>query len=240
MMTSLVSVRVADSASTWERLGFVVDADGAVVISGVQFRFEAEHGERGPGTRAKGLTGKGAKGLTGWTLHDRAGVLPENIDGISTTTVATHDPVAAHRTNGSHPNGVTGIDHLVLRTPNLERTIATFERLGFACRRRRDAHTQGSTITQQAFFWLGSPDDPNDRVVLEVVGSSVVDPDKTDAPSSFFGIALVCNDLDVTAAFFGDLVKPPIDAVQPGRRITAISARGGSTVPIALMTPHVK
>ncbi len=232
-MSSLVSVRVADSASTWERLGFVVDADGAVVISGVRFRFETDDGEHGPGTGA-------GKGLTGWTLHDPAGVLPDNIDGISTTTVATHDPVAVHATNGSHPNGVTGIDHLVLRTPNLERTIATFERLGFPCRRRRDAHTQGSTVTQQAFFWLGSPDDPNDRVVLEVVGTSVVDPDESDAPSSFFGIALVCDDLDATAAFFGDLVKSPIDAVQRGRRITAISARGGSTVPIALMTPHVK
>lgn len=225
-MTSLVSLSVPDSASTWARLGFVVDADASVTIGGVRFRFQGSD-EDMP---------ESGKGLTGWTLYDPSDSLPIDIDGIPTSKVARRDRPAAQ----VHPNGVTGIDHLVLRTHNLERTIRVFEELGMACRRRRDAGSNGSSITQQAFFWLGSPNDPDDRVVLEVVGQSVVDRALKDKPSTFFGIALVCEDLDATADFFGDLVKPPIDAVQRGRRIMAISARGGSTVAIALMTPHVK
>lgn len=238
MSPPLVAMSVTDSPSTWSRLGFVVADDATVTISGVRFHLQGN--ENDDDTRSSettpARTRRAVSGLTGWTFHDPTGSLPDSIDGIATTTVLERvKPVSAQ-----HPNGVTAIDHVVLRTHNLDRTVATLESLGMACRRRRDVGSNGSSVTQQAFFWLGSPNDPDDRVVLEVVGQSVVDPQLHDKPSTFFGIALVCEDLDATAAFFGDLVKPPIDAVQKGRRITAISARGGSSVAIALMTPHVK
>jgi catechol 2,3-dioxygenase-like lactoylglutathione lyase family enzyme len=220
-MTALLYLTVADDVSTWTKLGFTADG-GAVHVGGVTFV-------------CANTVGEGAKGITDWNLHDPEGVLPSSIDGIDTGTTKVRTSVESP----VHPNGVTGIDHLVIRSPDLERTIGVLEDLDLPCRRRRDAGAYGSTTMKQAFFWLGSPSDPRDRIVLEVVGESEVDPATKDQPSSFFGIAFVCADLDATAAFFGDFAKPPIDAVQPGRRITSISSRAGSSVAIALMSPHV-
>jgi len=33
-------------------------------------------------------------------------------------------------------------------------------------------------------------------------------------------------------------MKPPVEAVQAGRKITTLSSKCGATVPIALMSPH--
>ncbi len=219
-MTALLYLTVADDVSTWTRLGFTADGS-AVRVGGVTFV-------------CANTVATGAKGITDWILHDPEGVLPSSIDGIVTGTTNVRPNV----TRPVHPNGVTGIDHLVVRSPDLERTIAVLEDLDLPCRRRRDAGAYGSTSMKQAFFWLGAADDPNERIVLEVVGEAEPDPATKDQPASFFGIAFVCSDLDATAKFFGDLAKPPIDAVQPGRRITSISSRAGSSVAIALMSPH--
>lgn len=217
LVISLISITVADDATTWARLGFVV-AGSAVGLGAVSFvcADSAQAGERG---------------ITDWMFHDPEGVLPVSIDGLATRT---GDKSVALRAP-EHPNGVTGIDHLVVSTPDLERTVRALEDLGLPCRRRRDAGSYGSSTMRQAFFWLGPA---NDRVLLEVVGEATPDPAKAHEPARFFGIAFVCADLDATVSFFGDLVKAPIDAVQRGRRITSVSSKAGSTVAIALMSPH--
>ena len=60
--------------------------------------------------------------------------------------------------------GVTGIDHVVVLTPNLDRTIAAVEdRVGVPLLRIRDGEA-GRSPVRQAFFRLG-------EVVLEVVSA---------------------------------------------------------------------
>ena len=240
-MPALVSLTVADSPECWERLGFVVD-EGTVRVGVVTFV-------------CAGSVTDGAKGITDWVLFDSTRVLPGSVDGVLTAAASERVNVPAPK----HPNGVSSIDHLVLRTPDLERTVAVLEGLGIACRRRRNGGAYGSTTLLQAFFWLDSPTDSTDsgdhsdpnapnetnehdasgRVLLEVVGEADVDPARANEPAQFFGIAFACADLDATIAFFSDLAKPPIDAVQPGRRISSISSRAGSSVAIALLSPHV-
>lgn len=120
-----------------------------------------------------------------------------------------------------HPNGVREIDHVVLLTPNLDRTIDDLSADGFDLRRVRDA---GNGL-RQAFFRLGP-------VILEVVGDS-------DGEQRLWGITFTVHDLDATAAFLGDRLKAAKDAVQPGRRIATLDRSAGSTVPIAFMSaPH--
>lgn len=121
-----------------------------------------------------------------------------------------------------HPNDVRAIDHVVLLTPDLDATIDTLSADGHDLRRVRDA---GNGM-QQAFFRLGP-------VILEVVGPS-------DGDERLWGITFTVDDLDATVAFLGDRVRPPKDAVQPGRRIATLDTAAGSTVPIAFMTPHVR
>jgi hypothetical protein len=213
-VSQILFLSVADDPATWESLGFTLD--GATVRLG---------------STAITLTGSSpdAKGITGWVLAEDV-TLPDSIEGLATatTTGAVAPPLAP-----VHPNGIVFIDHLVVSTPNIDRTVATFEDLGWECRRRREGAAYGQQQMRQAFFWLGD-------VIVEVVGPEQVDPAKRDSSASFFGIALNATDLPTTQLFFGDLMKPPVEAVQAGRYITTISSRGGSSVAIAVMSPHTK
>lgn len=230
-MPRLLSITVSDAPGTWSGLGFTLDRIAvrigatAVLCSGD----EAESNSRG------------GRGITDWMLTADDGPLPERIDGLLTgsRTLGDAAPVVPH-TARPHVNGVVAIDHLVVMTPDIDRTVCVLEDLGIECRRRREAAAYGRSAMRQAFFWLGNPDgDPQDRVILEVVGPEIIDPAKANEPAKFFGIALTCRDLDETAAFFGDLMKPPVDAVQSGRRIATLSSRAGAEVAIAFMSPHV-
>jgi hypothetical protein len=83
------------------------------------------------------------------------------------------------------------------------------------------------------FFWAGD-------VILELMGPDRDQP-VTDDATSVFGLALVADDLDTTAAHLGELLSSPKEAVQPGRRIAGLrGAKVGISVPIAVMSPHVR
>lgn len=220
-MPRLISLTVSDAPEAFAGLGFAID--------GVSVRI---------GSTAIVCSGSGGsgRGITDWMLSADDGPLPPSIDGLLTGSVTYGDATPAPSASAPlHPNGVVGIDHLVVMTPDVDRTVGALEDLDIECRRRREGAAYGSATMRQAFFWLGAGDD---RVILEVVGPHSVDPLKASDPARFFGLALTCRDLDETAAFFGDLMKPPIDAVQEGRRIATLSSRAGLQVAVALMSPH--
>jgi catechol 2,3-dioxygenase-like lactoylglutathione lyase family enzyme len=214
-VTRILYLSVADDPETWARLGFTVEGN-AVRLGSVTFVLEG--------------ASDNARGITAWTLSGDDSPIPATIDGLLTgsSVGATFVPEPT-----VHLNGLSGIDHLVVSTPDVDRTVAIFEDLDWECRRRREGAAYGSEKMRQAFFWLGD-------VIVEVVGPETVKLEDGDKPAKFFGIALIAEDIDATATYFGDLMKPPMDAVQPGRKITTISSRGGSTLAIAVMNPHVK
>lgn len=189
---SVDELEVADPADPWRQAGFSVDSDDVCRVGGVRIRLVGR--------------GRGA-GIVGWSLSG----LPADrsvggIDGISTTTSS-----AAPTTPATHPNGVTAIDHVVLLSPDLTRTVEALTAIGVHPRRERDAELGGRPI-RQIFFRLG-------EVILEVVGS----PGTADeGPSTLWGITYVVADIDATASFFGDRTTAVKDAVQPGRRITTL------------------
>lgn len=142
-------------------------------------------------------------------------VLGAATPGLSSWTIRTDEEPPP---TPAHPNGVQAIDHVVLLTPHLDRTIDELSAEGFDLRRIREA---GNGL-RQAFFRLGP-------VVLEVVGDG-------DGEQRLWGITFTVDDLDATVAHLGDRVRPPKDAVQPGRRIATLDRSAGSTVPIAFMS----
>ena len=112
-----------------------------------------------------------------------------------------------------------GIDHLVVTTPRLDRTLPALEAVGLEVRRTRDA---GGGM-RQAFLVAGP-------AVLEVVG------DRPGAgPARLWGVTFVVPDVDALAGRFGETLGTPRDAVQPGRRIVTAH---GMDVPVAFMTPR--
>jgi len=178
-------IRVGDSPDAWRSAGFTVDGD-VCVVDGVRIRL-----------------GGAGNGITGWALRG----IPESttdIDGVPTT--------ASSATPGeplTHHNGATRIDHVVLMTPDLPRTIGALTDLGLDLRRERDAGA-----FRQAFLKLGD-------VILEVVGPQ----EPGDGATHLWGLTFCVNDLDSTAAFLGDRVGSVKDAVQTGRRITTLRGR---------------
>lgn len=200
-MAELAALLIGDAPEVWAGLGFVVD-DGAVHVSGVRHQL-----------------GGAAKGVRDWSLRG----LEDGVDAIDGFPLGLD--VAPAEPTPAHPNGVVALDHVVLFTPNLGRTIEAIESVGIDLRRVRDTGSPAEP-RQQAFFKLGD-------VVLEVVGPKT--PSGDGAPR-FFGLAWTVDDPAATAAFFGDKLKPFKDAVQPGRRIATLSSSAGSTVPHAFMS----
>jgi catechol 2,3-dioxygenase-like lactoylglutathione lyase family enzyme len=128
-----------------------------------------------------------------------------------------------------HPNGATRIDHVVLLSPDLDRTVQELRSDGFELRRIREGETPGGS-TRQAFFRLGEP-------ILEVVqapeGTSVAR--NPEGPARLWGIAFLVEDIDATASALGDLLGAPRDAVQPGRKIATLRPEAGLGPAIAFM-----
>jgi catechol 2,3-dioxygenase-like lactoylglutathione lyase family enzyme len=133
-------------------------------------------------------------------------------------------------TDTDHPIGASRIDHVVVMTPDIDRTVKAVERsLGLPLRRTRDGEAYGQPM-RQAFFRMG-------EVILEVVGPPELDPGHVDRPAGFSGLAVVVASLDAACHLLGsELVSAPKPAVQEGRSIATIRSAAGLQVPVALMS----
>jgi hypothetical protein len=208
-MPTIDELTVADPPGAWAALGFAVEGD-TCVVGEVRVR----------------LSGPDAgKGLAGWSLRD---VESTELDGLPTARSERPAPDGAPR----HPNGITGLDHVVAITPDLGRTIAALEAAGLDLRRVREEPTPAGA-PRQAFFRLGA-------VILEVVQEPEEAIERAgadrDRPAFFWGLAFLAPGLDATVAALGENAGEVRDAVQPGRRIATLRRSAGLSVPVALMT----
>jgi hypothetical protein len=214
----IVELRVADDADAWRAAGFSVAGDGSLRIGRTAIRLD-------------GADPAGRPGITGWTLLGLTSSPPGGtLDGLPTAAADDEDddgPDEADDPGAIHPNGCVRVDHVVVATPDLDRTTAAFAAAGIEARRTRQAGTgPDGTARLQRFFRLG-------EVILELVGPA--EP-TGDGPARFWGLAHVVADLDATAALLGDRLSPPRDAVQPGRRIASLRRHAGVAVPTAFLT----
>lgn len=187
MTVTVDEVVVADPPEAWTAAGFTV-ADGACRVGDVAIRLVGR--DRGTG-------------IIGWSL---GGVDVDELDGIPT---AASEAVPA--APAEHANSVTGIDHIVVLSPDLDRTVTALGAVGAQPRRERLGELGGRPI-RQIFFRFGA-------VIIEAVGS----PDTVgQGPSTLWGITYTVTDIDETAAYFAGRTTRVKDAVQPGRRITTV------------------
>jgi hypothetical protein len=205
----LTTIDLGDTADAWRAAGFEVH-DGAHVA------------EVRLGSTVLRLTGRGGRVL-GCAFDG----VTSPLDGLASTAAAMVEGPAP-----SHPNGISRIDHVVVSSGDVERTVAAFAEAGLEVRGERATAAYGSPM-RQVFFWAGD-------VILELMGPDRDEP-VTDDAASVFGLALVADDLDATAAQLGELLSTPKPAVQPGRRIAGLrGAQVGISVPVAVMSPHVR
>jgi hypothetical protein len=192
MTVTVDELVVADPADAWTAAGFSVNPDAVCRVGGVRIR----------------LVGRDTQtGVVEWSLRGLpSGGAFHDLDGIPTTRSSA---VAA--APAVHANGVTAIDHVVLLSPDLHRTVESLAAVGVQPRREREAKLGGRPI-RQIFFRFGD-------VIIEAVGSPGA---ASEGPSTLWGITYVVADIDATASFFAENTTPVKDAVQPGRRITTL------------------
>jgi hypothetical protein len=220
-VTPVISeVRVVDDPRAWRSAGFTVGEDGTVPVGTTCIRLVEDDPKLPP-----------RRGITGWTLVGATIPAPAadgvpTIDGLPTEVEGLPDGGPAPPV--VHANGVTRVDHVVVLTPDLDRTTTALQAVGLAPRRDREAGIGPDGAPRlQRFFRLG-------EVILELVGPATP---TGDGPARFWGLAYVVDDLDATAEALAERMSRPRDAVQPGRRIAALRPSAGLAVPTAFLTP---
>ena len=201
---------VAGDPGAWRAVGLHVADDGMITLMGTSLRIVPRAAD-------------GPVGIVGWAVSGSTPVATGDtldIDGLPTTVVDARPPVFA-----DHPVGAFALDHVVVATPDLERTSAAIAAAtGHELRRIRDLGK-----IRQGFHRVG-----RGGVILELVEHA----DAPAGPARFWGLVFIVEDLDAACALLGpDLVSPPKDAVQPGRRIATVRVEAGLGLPVALMTP---
>jgi len=206
MTVTIDALEVADPPIAWGDAGFTVDPDGTCRVGSV--RIELVGRDRG-------------SGIVGWSLRGLPATLSEDVDGVPTATSDRDAPAPA-----AHANGVLAIDHVVLLSPDLGRTVGALAAAGVDARRERDGELGGQQI-RQIFYRFGA-------TIVEVVGSPGA---AGPGPSTLWGITYVVEDIDRSAAYFGDRAAPVKPAVQPERLITTLRHRElGISVRTALIS----
>jgi hypothetical protein len=155
------------------------------------------------------------EGVLGWRLTGA----DDEVDGLPVASPSDGDAATA-----AHANGAIRVDHLVVFTPDLERTTTALEEIGVERRRVREVDADGARL-RQGFFRLG-------EVILEVVEHADVEP----GPARFWGSPFAVADLDAAAELLGDRLGSIRDAVQPGRRIATVRRDAGLGLPVALIS----
>jgi hypothetical protein len=156
------------------------------------------------------------EGLVGWSLR---GATSAELDGLPTALSDRKPPGAAR-----HPNGATKVDHLVVFSADLARTVAALEAAGLDLRRVREPSEPGPGV-RQAFLRAG-------ETIVEVVEN----PELEGGSARFWGITFRVADIDRTAELLGERLGEVRGAVQPGRRIATARRSAGLGLPVALIS----
>ncbi len=215
----LAALQIADPPEAWRALGFTVSEDGVVVLGGVELWPDA--------------TGRG---ITGWTL------------GASRcTTMSTACPPASpptrRRPRPDIPTAALGLDHVVVTTPDFDRTATALQEAGIPLRRvrpddagagwggpsRRRARGAPTRGRRCGRGFAGS-DRPS-------WGSSRRRPCRPGPPGSG-GSSWSSPIWPPCAPDWRRIVGEIRDAVQPGRRIAALDRAAGLSPRIAFMDPE--
>src|SRR3954464_2459984 len=187
-MTTIAELLIADPPEAWQAIGLDVDGGGDAHVGMVRLRFDPTAGTGGSGD-GRSAAGGGAPGgddataIRRWTV---AGAPDEGVRDIDGLVTAHGEPPGRAALPSSHLIRARSLDHLVVMTPNLERTVQAIEgHLGLPLRRTREAGTR-ERPARQAFFRMG-------EVVLEVVGPP--EPDPQGGPARFWGFVFTVESL---------------------------------------------
>lgn len=199
----LAALHIADPPERWRALGFNVNDRDVMHIGGIDVHL----GARG-------------RGITAWEITNLA-VTDPSLDGLATTSASAAS--TANPPPGGHPNQAIAIDHVVITTPDFDRTAHALEGAGMPL--SRIACVRSETI-RQGFRRLGP-------AILELVEN----PSGPPGPATFWGLVIVIPDLVRPHAGLREHLSEPRPAIQPARHIATLDRAAGLTPRVAFMDP---
>jgi hypothetical protein len=196
---------IGGSRANWAQVGINFSQDGVFAVGEIALRID----ESLPA------------GLHSWALTNVESTI-SSIDGILTTEVLIESQQSKNETHEFVLKPL-GMDHVVVNTPDLERTSgALHNATGAELKRIRDA---GNGM-RQGFHRLGD-------VIVEIVSV----PSMPAGDASLWGFVINVADVNAVAAYLGpDVLSPPKPAVQKNRLIATFRGAVGLGVPVALMS----
>jgi len=198
-LSRIVEFVVGGDVDPWTRLGLRLQPDATSVIGSVRLRVDPSCQ---PGLHTVGLLD----------------VTTDDIDGAPVHLAAPPQPSSPDE----HELGATSFDHVVLMTPDLERTCAAVTAATAAPLKR----TRQAGPARQGFFRLG-------EVILELVQP----PQPGNGPATWWGLVIVVADVVAACERLGpDVIGAAKAAVQPGRFIATVRDDAGFGLPLALMS----
>jgi hypothetical protein len=188
---------IADDPAAWAALGFAPGDDGTFVLGDLRLR----------------LAGRSAgRGFVALAVD---GPVAERPDGLPVVAAAGAMPGATARP--AQPNGALAVDHVVVFTDDLDRTVAALAGAGGDVRRR------------------GRPPELPAPMAFVRFGPLVVEVAEGGGPPRLWGLTIAVRDIDALA---GPRLGSARPAVQPGRRIATVRPAAGLSVALALITPR--
>lgn len=198
----LDELRIGGDPAAWEALGFTLEGDSLTVGA----------------TRLRLAGRNDGGGIRSWSLRD---LRATDLDGLPTERSSAPPPAPVR-----HASGAIALDHVVVLTPDLDRTVAKLQDAGLSLRRRVEPPGAPRAL-RMAFLRVG-------EAIVEVIER---DGGATGDAAVFWGLVILVEDLDAAARLAGDRLGEPHDAVQPGRRIATVTREADLGVAVALMTP---
>ncbi|MBG7605404.1 MAG: hypothetical protein IZT58_12330 [Actinobacteria bacterium] len=217
MDAKVESLTIAGDPELWRSLGLTVLDDGTIPLFGTSLRImPPASGTQGSDNPETGIVSWALSGISAPAPSENAALL---IDGLPTEVVEARAPVFA-----SHEMAASALDHVVVLTPDLERTSAAIaEATGCELKRIREVGSM-----RQGFHRIG-----RGGLIVELVER----PDISEGDADFWGLVFIVDDLDQAYAQLGpERISAPKDAVQPGRQIATFRGDVGLGLPVALMS----
>ena len=195
----LLALNVNSRIADWHKCGFNVTDDGAIDCGNMYI--SVNQTDRIDEDQRTHITSLGWAGIDNFTESQILNYDIQKIDKNHTFDMTS----LAH-----HPNFVSRVDHLVIRSNNIGLVQEEMENLGLLLAAKKSMYPG----TTQLFFYCN-----NGGLLLEVFGPELAKNDD-EYKRYIWGIAFETSDICQTCTYFrGDVETEIRNAVQPGRRI---------------------
>lgn len=235
-VVSMNNLVVGDDSSAWRMIGFNFEKENELSFGDLNINFVGKSERRG---------------CLGWNFHRESELFDIASSGEKINNEKSGNRIMfdSNSDNMLHPNGVVGIDHVVIKVNDTKIAEKNLASLGI--KKVKETFNSEKNISYSFYRLKG--------FILEVISSvqtptgsssdQLIKSTKTENDDNIYkemytniwGITFVTKDINHTHQYLKELTKPSWPAVQKNRRITTLDSKSVDiSLRIAFITPHMR